>query len=64
MSVDKSKLHELIELISEDKVDEVVVILQDYLEKKESENLFSELLKNPVKVDKIRHFSRNELYER
>jgi len=57
-------LHELIDLISEDKLDEVVVILQDYVEKKESGNLFSELLKNPIKVEEIPIFSREDLYER
>ena len=64
MAIDKSKLHELIELISEDKVEEVVVILQDYVEKKEKNNLFSELIKNPVKIQKIQNFSKEELYER
>jgi hypothetical protein len=64
MSIDKNKLHELIDLISEDKLDEVVVILQDYVEKKESGNLFSELLKNPIKVEEIPIFSREDLYER
>jgi len=63
MGVNKTKLHELIELISEDKLEEVVIILQDYIEKKESGNLFSELLKNPIKVKKIKRFSREELYE-
>lgn len=63
MSVDKTKLHELIELISEDKLEEVVVVLQDYVEKKESCNLFSELIRNPIKVNKIKPFKRDELYE-
>ncbi|OGI00542.1 MAG: hypothetical protein A2Y25_00035 [Candidatus Melainabacteria bacterium GWF2_37_15] len=63
MSVNKSKLHELIDLISEDKIEEVVIILQDYIEKREARNLFSELLKNPIKVNKAKRFSREELYE-
>lgn len=64
MSVDKSKLHELIDLISEDKLDEVVVVLQDYIEKKEMNNLFPELIKNPIKIEKILPFSREQLHER
>ncbi len=64
MSVDKTKLHELIDLISEDRLEEVVIVLKDYVEKKESGNLFFELLNNPIKVDKISKFSREELYER
>jgi hypothetical protein len=64
MSVDKTRLHELIELISEEKLEEVVVILQDYAEKKESDSLFAELLKNPIKVENFSKFNREELYER
>lgn len=64
MSIDRNKLHELIDLISEDKVEEVVVILKDYIEQKEQSSLFYELLENPIKVERVEKFSRQELYER
>lgn len=64
MSIDRSKLYELINLVSEEKLEELVVILQDYIEKRNQSNLFTELLENPIKVDEIIKISRQELYER
>ena len=60
MSTDKTKLHELIDLLSEDKIDEIVIILKDYIEKKEQDNLFFDLLENPIKVKKLKKIPREE----
>jgi hypothetical protein len=56
-------MHRLIESIPDDEIEEVVVILSEFVEKKEAGSLFSELIKNSIKIQVKLRFSRADLYE-
>jgi len=69
MSVPKNKLYELISNISENDTEEVLSLLEKLVEKNKkiqvaSKNRFEKIYKNPLTIEKINIFSREELYER
>ncbi len=69
MSIPKNKLYELINNISEKDTEEVISFLEKYAKKNkkklsQNKNRFAKIYENPLKVDNINIFSREELNER
>lgn len=69
MSVPKNRLYELINKISENDTQEVISFLEKYAQKNKKEsfqnkNRFEKIYSNPLKVENINVFSREELHGR
>lgn len=69
MSVPKNRLYELINNISEKDTEEVLSFLEKFAEKNRKKpsqikNRFAKIYSNPLKVENINIYSREELHER
>lgn len=67
MSIPKNRLYELINNISESDTQEVISFLEKYAQKNKkelSENRFAKIYENPLKVENITIYSREELHGR